>query len=885
MSGIAPEFEWVSYVDPWADSPPVPETGVLVEVIEVTSPSERAKLPANPVLAARLLQGGVVLASIGGSSETYASILPPAPLAGGLPVLVQVEWTERGSAPAWKEPEAIASAPVLVAIPRLLSASIAAGKAVVSWDNLSSAGGASGGNVEIFADGELVAQIVAPGVWGEGLFPQEQGVLYTLYIRGARPIVANQLGGFDPPYTSGPYSAGLPVPTGSPVIATASYDGETVNVAWSPVVASELPAPEIQYTLYLLADQQIVASFPAGPNGASAAVGSLADAGASAVAASVSFGPLAGPPSAHKTLLTPTPVLTGAAFDAATPSTLTISWQALPGASRYDVELTPAVGAPILESAPGSPFTPTAALPETGSFAVRVRGVTSDGSLGPWSAPITIPGLAPAGLRVHYDSRLARIEWDPLPGAPAGSYVATVLSQADALASQRTTATQTVLKVPFDEDQEPTAVVQAIAGDAIGPPSAPVALFQPGLYPASATEAPGVTPHVRPARAPMMPEEDIVVQLPELFTTHQPELSVVTPAFKVVAPLTPLDSPFTYTLTILGNGPAWKFAIGEIVRQTVKKSFEELLEKLMTSGLTALGWSVVQDAIARAMPQTYAETLYYGCGFAPEVGHVDLRPGMVLRVEYESYQYVGPAVQQGAVINGYLTSGVGEYDIGSYVDSSARWLTGVDAFLSAVTDLGCEVPAPQVKGNAVAGAGGAIDLYYSQFRQPFCRLVYPQRLARAESPGRAEPDGNVALLAAGDYKTLKEATIALRREEPLGNGVFATYLRGRTTVTACIRVLLDEAPRVVPVGTTVGNLLEGAARRPPAVEGLALSGISLIRAQGSAITGPDAATAPYDVGAGVPVRLDWGTDSVWGGNRDWLSLPLLSGDALWTGAL
>src|SRR5580658_2647 len=288
--GIAPEIVWVGYIDPWAPSPPIMPQGTGVRVA-VKEPPIDAEVPPKLLLAARVLQGGAVLASDIGSTDTFVSVIPPAPLAAGLPVLVQVEWIE-GELPSWSEPQGIASAPVRSAIPRLLCASFPAGKAFVSWDNQASSEGASGGQVTIYSEGdesegtetEKVAEFLAAGGSGDGGFSPEQGVSYRLYIRGVRPIAPNPQGGFEKPYTSGPYSAPLPVPASAPTIATASYDGETVEVAWSPVAAPKLPVPEIQYTLHLLADQQIVASFPAGPNGASAAVGSLADTGASAVA-------------------------------------------------------------------------------------------------------------------------------------------------------------------------------------------------------------------------------------------------------------------------------------------------------------------------------------------------------------------------------------------------------------------------------------------------------------------------------------------------------------------------------------------------------------------------------------------------------------------------
>src|SRR6185437_14897813 len=92
-----------------------------------------------------------------------------------------------------------------------------------------------------------------------------------------------------------------------------------------------------------------------------------------------------------------------------------------------------------------------------------------------------------------------------------------------------------------------------------------------------------------------------------------------------------------------------------------------------------------------------------------------------------------------------------------------------------------------------------------------------------------------------------------------GGGVHVAYFRGRAVLRACIRVEVDGAGHVVPVGTTVGNLLDRVARRPPPAP-LALRGVRLYRAPapvllpGPAVLGSDLG---YDAAAMSRVRLDW----------------------------
>jgi hypothetical protein len=99
----------------------------------------------------------------------------------------------------------------------------------------------------------------------------------------------------------------------------------------------------------------------------------------------------------------------------------------------------------------------------------------------------------------------------------------------------------------------------------------------------------------------------------------------------------------------------------------------------------------------------------------------------------------------------------------------------------------------------------------------------------------------------------------------------------------CIRVAVDGAEHVVPVGTTVGNLLDRVARRPPSAA-LALRGVRIYRAPAPAVLPVPVVLDSglgYDVAAMSRVRLDWQGTTAWpAGPQDALSLPLLHGDRI-----
>lgn len=591
-----------------------------------------------------------------------------------------------------------------------------------------------------------------------------------------------------------------------------------------------------------------------------------------------------GPATEPLVLLTEAPAIHSSAVDGASGG-LTVEWSAAAHAEGYAVEVMSPLG-PVARADVTDPRYELAAadLPASGVYMTRARAKASQDRLGPWSAPVAFSTVAAPEVRVEYDGRTARLAWDALPVPGLDGYLVTLLDGPEVVQSVPTAATSVDIAAPFDADRPLAAVVQGVTADGTGSPSLRAPLFQPGLY--FSTDL-AKAPHVRPAGSPAMAEEDVVVQLPQIFATKPSNSNLPTEPPFVFAPA---PGPYAYTLTMPSESAVWSFDAAPI-RDPVARAYATLLQKLTDLQVTALGWRVVQDAIARSMPQTFVETLLYGCGFQPAEGWVDLRPGMILRAEYETYQYLGPSARNADLLAGYATTSSVDYQVGSYVDPSrpaaTSWLTGFDAFLSAVAGRGTKVPAPKTSSAGAAGGGGVADLYYPQLRQPFYRLVYPPNLSSSSSEGDPRPAFNVAVLAATDYPTLNDATKSLRNAQPLGTGAAATYLRGRTMLTACVRVEVDGRPLTVPVGTTVGGVLEARGRRAPVVQsgpgvdGLPLAGIRMTRATGYAVP---AGADGYDVAGERPVRLDWRAETGYDATTDWLALPLLAGDRLWTEA-
>jgi len=199
--------------------------------------------------------------------------------------------------------------------------------------------------------------------------------------------------------------------------------------------------------------------------------------------------------------------------------------------------------------------------------------------------------------------------------------------------------------------------------------------------------------------------------------------------------------------------------------------------------------------------------------------------------------------------------------------AGSKWFVTLDAALAQMAESeGIQVPTIPPSGNFMLGGGGLIDAFFDQFRQPLCRLVYPPNIIGQGSVGDAHRTNNPVLLAAATLADLQNAAAAVRNAAPLPNTVGAFYFRGRATLTPRIRVLLDEAPVLVPLGTSVGDVLAERGARGFA----AGAGLRVRRATGAA------AIQPHQP-AWLDVRLDWS-----GAQPAWLGLPLLAGDRIVT---
>ncbi len=523
---------------------------------------------------------------------------------------------------------------------------------------------------------------------------------------------------------------------------------------------------------------------------------------------------------------------------------------------------------------------PAGVLNAGGGFSFRLRAnfVGAVSQTGPWSEPVPILSAAPGTPTVAYDGQTLRVRFAPVTGA-SGYRLVLIKGGSEQGEPWYSGEPMATCAVTPDRALAASVAVQAMGPNGFGPAAAS-AVFSPGWYPTRVSGRGGTTLWLNPADNAAMSAHSILIGLPDLFSTTPKTLPVLPPPFTLAAATGDPNGKYSYTLTIAGDGPndPWSFD-GSAVRKTLFGAYQTCLHSLETAGATPFGVQTVRTAIARAMPQTYAETLVYSYGFSADLACTDLTPGMILCAEHAAYQTLGRATPNQTYLNGFIPSASAEYTIAQTVLGSGDF-TALDAFIGQLVGLGgTTVAAPQPDAGRQAGAGGLIDSATAAMCQPFLRLVYPRNFPAndAGNAGDPRPGFNAVILAAPSYGLLEEATSAVRIDgNALPSGVGALYFRGRSTLRPALRVWLGGAPLTVSLGTTVAGLLAARAMDPSSVP-LPLSGLSLRRGLQSALVG---LPLVYDAGAAWPVRLDW----VPAANGALTTLPLLGGDQLALGA-
>lgn len=682
-------------------------------------------------------------------------------------------------------------------------------------------------------------------------------------------------------------SADTALPVAEIAIAAAEVDGDMLSVGWSAAV----PAPQ-DYVLTLLSAGAAVATVPCtGTDGTLHLPPGLAS---PTVTVAPRIGNATGSASAAVTVINAAPMVSSFATDVITGKP-TLNWSTVTGATGYALSFSD--GSSKTVTAASYPF--PAALPVNSPVSVTIRAqITAGGavSTGPASQPFPLATAQGTLRSADFNGIQATVSWNPVPQA-SGYRVSirkdgvpqTEVASFDAPAGATTAS---AAFTPPDTTAVYFVSVQAqfpsATATSTGPSSPTLPLFQPAFFP-SAAPASTTFPYLYPATSLSVPlaatpSQDITLYLPQLGPAALTGLPIEKGAFKLaVNPDSGTVGTYPYILTLAAGGDAWKFTSAPI-RVGLRGNYIDFLKAVeQPSGGSASGVLLLQQAISRFMPQTFQEILYYGYGLSfpsPDtgdtIGYADLRPGMVLRVAADPYQ----TLTENSSLRwstGYVGGPVTDYDVGGFIDSAGAITTGYDSFIGQLVAGGALAVSPPPSHTETQQAGGvadAADLYFPGFRAPFYRLFAPTALAGASTPCPTTTPSSFVIAAAATYGALTVAGNVPGGASPI------VYFRGRAVLRPCLRVTLNGTELVVPVGTTVGNLLERAGRLPP-FAAMPVDGLTVRRALGPVVLDPK---APLSANASYPIRLDWKTLPAYGPGWTAFGLPLLPGDAVSTSA-
>ncbi len=560
---------------------------------------------------------------------------------------------------------------------------------------------------------------------------------------------------------------------------------------------------------------------------------------------------------------------------AAASATSALQWSTAVSSAGFSLRWRP--DQPAVSLPAGSTSTPLSNDQQSDpALAPSIRLVTSIGAASVFGPAVQVGALppAPAALDSAFDGSTLSAAWDAVDGA--SGYQLTVYEGNSVYAGWPIVVSAATLEwsgafTPPAGDYQ--LAVQAVRNGAVGLPQT-VEIFESGLF-IGATSGTNAIGYSYPASsmAATMPVaqgpagESIELWLPQLNTTGVP-LSVSVGAFQLVA--NPAGgSAFPNSLKIAAGSAPWQFD-GSAIRSSLQLDYQNFLIQAEQAGASPYGIFVLQDAIARHMPQTFAESLYYAFGFAipsaslktPQT-RFELRPGMLLSVSSANLQK--PAASGGDTLtNGYALTAATHFDIQSYAGSD--FLPGLDGFISQLAALGVlTVNAPTQTGTTSAGIAAAADSYFSAFAQNFWCVLVPKTLQSASGAESSQWVQQFVLASSATYASL--TTI----KAPPGSTP-AVYFRARSVLTPSLRVQVNGSERIVAVGTTVGNVLASLGRRP----GAAAQATSIRLLRGLGLARPAAAIAQ----SAQPLRFDWRGIASWGLAQDSFDVPLLPGDAL-----
>ncbi|MEM9544898.1 MAG: fibronectin type III domain-containing protein [Bacteroidota bacterium] len=533
----------------------------------------------------------------------------------------------------------------------------------------------------------------------------------------------------------------------------------------------------------------------------------------------------------------------------------------------------------------------TIALDQTKVYNVRVQGIKGKVT-GPLSAPELVISAAPKLATSSYQSGHVLASWNGINQEVVNGYNIGVFiaGKNKVIAQNAVPVTEGTVATALTEGTNYEVKVQAIGNKTTGPWSPPMNPWNidSGYYFSEYKD--DVQPYLfRAQSVPPSPNFSFELYLPQIFNKQPDSLppgltTSVNPNSPFVMSVNKGDKMLPYKISVSkkATNDAWNFAPnGPSIRTELSDDYDAFITAIsgVDKGMLPGTIPYLNQVIARGLPLTYAETLYYAYGFNPSKRYVSLQAGMRITLSYSEYQFLGPGGTS-PLLNGYVGSGSVSYVMGSYLSGSSQATQKLDiGFNNFLNQLALETHSN------VGGGSSVLDTYITGASEPYYRIFYPGSFLSADAPGSVDPRQNISIVVASDFAKMKAATDAWNNGQPFSGEVLVLFLRGRATIVPEIKITLSGQEQWVPVGTTLRNVLDEFAAVPfrpttGSADGWQTTNIQLTRTVDSVINKTTEVETAYSVGRNNPIAISHAKIVCYSNGQDNFDLPLMQGDTI-----
>lgn len=243
-------------------------------------------------------------------------------------------------------------------------------------------------------------------------------------------------------------------------------------------------------------------------------------------------------------------------------------------------------------------------------------------------------------------------------------------------------------------------------------------------------------------------------------------------------------------------------------------TYEQFMEFLLR--LEELG--AKKDRIVWAcdtIPRFLTLPLEGHAGYAYGLDHINcccsVTAGMRLKAEWETYRN---QQQNKDEDYGFQGSNVSYYEVTAKYPAGQEYLLNFDAFLNQMSGITFEETDGLKENGSPKGfrhsIGGVLDLFHDKFRFPYYSIVYPRSYQSSTVSTTGFEGEHLLLLGSDSIKIMRESLKILEEEYAVLDEVVAAvaYFHGRTAIQPQIQISFRKQMRYVPLGTTLGDLME-----------------------------------------------------------------------------